>query len=280
MGLGLTEAQKNRLVELGIADPFSESSFETEVQRQGAFHAAERQGVRENKEKLHHLLRHTRKVSLCRLEEELATALCGRGFTQVATPTLISARALEKMSINREHPLYGQVFRVDKKTCLRPMLAPGLYEVSRQLMASQGLPLRLFEIGSCFRRESEGRSHLEEFTMLNLVEWGTAPEEREEVLRELASFVMETAGIVEYHFEQEDSAVYGPGLDVVGEGGLELASSSMGPHRLDAAWKISCPWVGIGLGLERLLLYREGGQGIHRYGRSAMFLDGACLKLK
>ncbi len=160
------------------------------------------------------------------------------------------------------------------------MLAPNLYEVSRQLMASQKLPLRIFEIGSCFRRESEGNSHLKEFTMLNLVEWGTPKEERITRLKELTQMVLEAAGIKNYRIEEEDSIVYGPGIDAVSQDGLELASASMGPHPLDDAWKIACTWTGVGFGLERLLMERESQQGIHRYAKSTVFLDGACMKVK
>ena len=54
----------------------------------------------------------------------------------------------------------------------------------------------------------------------------------------------------------------------------------MGPHPLDAAWKVTCTWTGIGFGLERLLMYREKANGIHRYSRSNVFLDGAALKVR
>ncbi|MGN0394012.1 MAG: pyrrolysine--tRNA(Pyl) ligase large subunit, partial [Coprococcus sp.] len=212
--------------------------------------------------------------------EKIAAALCENGFTQVATPTIISLKALEKMTITSENPLYDQVFFIDSKSALRPMLAPNLYEVSKQLMNSQKLPLRIFEIGSCFRKESEGKNHLKEFTMCNLVEWGTPMEERVQHLKEFAAIVLKAAEIDDYKLEEEDSVVYGLGLDVVSSDGLELASTSMGPHRLDDAWKINCSWVGIGFGLERLLMIKNKQSGIHRYSRSTTFMDGACLKLK
>jgi phenylalanyl-tRNA synthetase alpha chain len=142
------------------------------------------------------------------------------------------------------------------------------------------MPLRLFEIGSCFRKESEGKAHLKEFTMLNLVEWGTPEEDRVERIKKLVNIVLQAAHINEYGFQEEDSIVYGRGLDVIGNDGIELASTSMGPHPLDSAWRISCSWVGIGFGLERLLMYREGEEGIHRYSKSISFLDGARLNIK
>jgi phenylalanyl-tRNA synthetase alpha chain len=184
------------------------------------------------------------------------------------------------MSINDGHSLAAQVYWLDKKTCLRPMLAPNLYAVSQKLLNFSALPLRIFEIGSCFRKESEGRMHLAEFTMLNLVEWGTPLDERVPRLKELAGIVLEAAGIGCCKFVEEFSTVYGDSLDVVDKNGTELASTSMGPHPLDPAWKISCAWVGLGFGLERLLASREGAEGVHRYGKSLSFLDGALLNIK
>ena len=184
------------------------------------------------------------------------------------------------MSIDGNHPLNDQVFWVDRNACLRPMLAPNLYDVSKSLMNFAPTPLRLFEIGSCFRKESEGKSHLREFTMINVVEWGTPEDEREMRLKALASMIMEIAEIADYEFEDETSVVYGAGLDVVTKDGLELASSSMGPHPLDAAWGIRSSWVGVGAGLERLLMHREQANGIHRYARSIAYLNGARLSIK
>ncbi|MCR4892181.1 MAG: ATP phosphoribosyltransferase regulatory subunit [Lachnospiraceae bacterium] len=280
MAVEYTPAQRNRLSELGLAEEDILREFETEKLRQASFMELEKLAVRENRERIRDLLENKHRVELCALQEELASALCENGFTQVTTPIMVSAKALDRMTINRDNPLFEQVYWLDRKTALRPMLAPNLYELSRQLLSSQKLPLRLFEIGSCFRKESEGKSHLKEFTMLNLVEWGTELEERTDHLKAFARIVMKAAGIEDYGFENENSVVYGEGLDVVTPAGLELASTSMGPHKLDDAWKITCSWVGLGTGLERLLMHREKAAGIHRYSKSTVFLDGACMKLK
>lgn len=280
MNLTYSESQKNRLTELGIQKEEVERIFTDVKSREKSYQEVEKQAVTANKAQLTNLLENHHRPKLCQLQEELAHALCGIGFTQVTTPVIVSAKALEKMTIDSSNPLYEQVFWLDYKTALRPMLAPNLYEVSGKLMTSQRMPLRIFEIGSCFRKESEGNSHLKEFTMLNLVEWGTPEQERISRLKELAQIVLQAARIEDYRLEEEDSTVYGLGLDVVGADGLELASTSMGPHPLDDAWKMTCTWVGIGFGLERLLMHREHQQGIHRYAKSTVFLDGACLKVK
>ena len=275
-----TETQQNRLKELGFAAEDQESLFSGREERDAKFREMEREGMRRNKICLTGLLQKKHRPELALLEDALVRALTASGFTQVMTPTIISSRALDKMSITAGDALRKQVFWLDENTCLRPMLAPNLYEVSRKLMNSQPLPMRIFEVGSCVRKESEGNIHLKEFTMLNLVEWGTPMEQRNEHLREFASLVMKAAGITDYHLEDETSVVYGKGIDVTGSNGLELASSSMGPHPLDAAWKVTCTWTGIGFGLERLLMYREKANGIHRYSRSNVFLDGAALKVR
>ncbi|SHJ34066.1 pyrrolysine--tRNA(Pyl) ligase large subunit [Parasporobacterium paucivorans] len=280
MSMEFTESQKNRLTELGVRNEILTRTFDETKEREQTFARTEKMAVKENKAALSHLLANSHKPALCQLQQDLTDALCGEGFTQVTTPIIISASKLEKMTIDKTNPLHEQVFWLDSKSCLRPMLAPNLYEVSRQLMTSIKLPLRIFEIGSCFRKESEGNAHLKEFTMLNLVEWGTPEEKRSESLKEFAELVLKAARISDYRLEEEDSVVYGPGLDIVSGEGMELASTSMGPHPLDAAWKINCTWVGIGFGLERLLMHREKQSGIHRHSKSTVFLDGACLKVK
>lgn len=280
MSITFTETQKNRLTELGVEKEILHQKFDEFKEREQTYVVIEKQAVVKNKMTLNTLLETSHKPALCRLQQEMADALCESGFTQVTTPTIISSQAMEKMTINRNNPLYEQVYWLDTKSCLRPMLAPNLYHVSKLLMNSNKMPIRIFEIGSCFRKESEGNTHLKEFTMLNLVEWGTPKEKRLDRLKELAEIVMKAAHIEDYDMQEEDSVVYGVGLDIVSKEGMELASTSMGPHPLDDAWKINCTWVGMGFGLERLLMHREKQQGIHRHSKSIVYLDGACLKVK
>ncbi len=142
------------------------------------------------------------------------------------------------------------------------MLAPNLYTLLRRLARVWKQPFAIYEIGSCFRARHEGRRHLNEFTMLNLVELGTPLGERDERLRELAVVVLDAAGVTGYEFVLKHSEVYGDELDVV-VAGLEVCSTALGPHPLDDAWAITDPWVGLGFGLERLLVARDG-PGRHR----------------
>ncbi|MDR1617011.1 MAG: pyrrolysine--tRNA(Pyl) ligase large subunit [Syntrophomonadaceae bacterium] len=280
MTITFSETQKNRLTDLGWKGASANEEFATAEQRERAYKKTEKAAIAQNREQLLQLINETHQPRLCGLQQDLALCLHEEGFTQVTTPAIISKVFLERMSLDGSHPLTRQVFWLDSKTCLRPMLAPNLYAVSRQIMNFAKMPLRIFEIGSCFRKESEGKLHLKEFTMLNLVEWGTPMEERTERLKELADTVLRAVPIRDYSFREEFSQVYGDALDVVSRKGIELASTSTGPHPLDAAWKISCSWVGIGFGLERLLVCREEDEGIHRYSKSISFLDGARLNIK
>jgi phenylalanyl-tRNA synthetase alpha chain len=79
-------------------------------------------------------------------------------------------------------------------------------------------------------------------------------------------------------FEKESSAVYGDTIDIVcGDDKLEIASGAMGPHRLDHAWRITDTWVGLGFGLERILMMKEGSDSISKWGKSLAYLDGIRL---
>jgi phenylalanyl-tRNA synthetase alpha chain len=53
----------------------------------------------------------------------------------------------------------------------------------------------------------------------------------------------------------------------------------MGPHVLDRAWQITDAWVGIGFGLERLLMVAEGSQSLGKMGKSLAYLDGIRLNI-
>jgi phenylalanyl-tRNA synthetase alpha chain len=202
-----------------------------------------------------------------------------QGFTKVSTPTIISGEMLDKMTISEDNPLRGQVFWVDKNKCLRPMLAPNLYVAMRELHRIANEPVRIYEAGSCFRKESQGALHLNEFTMLNLVEYAGVNEGGQmDRLEFLAKSAMSVLGIDDYDLVKESSSVYGETLDII-VSGMEIASGSFGPHSLDHAWGVSEPWVGIGLGIERIALVMGGYKTIKRVGRSIMFIDGNPLSV-
>ena len=154
MKVGLTTAQLNRLIELGASPAQLSEQFCDAGTCNRYFQKTEEALLRINREKLQTLVKDRRRPSLCSLEEALAAALRREGFLQVTTPVILSGKFLNRMTIDGSHPLNDQVFWLDKNSCLRPMLAPNLYDISKKLMPVIPLPLRVFEIGSCFRKES------------------------------------------------------------------------------------------------------------------------------
>jgi pyrrolysyl-tRNA synthetase-like protein len=280
MNLNWTDIQRKRLAELDADDATLARTFDDTGQRNRAFQRLEKERVAAHRRHLDALRSGARRPRLCRLETVLVETLVSHGFVQVSTPVLMSKGLLARMSITVDHPLREQVYWVDRDKCLRPMLAPHLYYVVKDLLRLWAKPVRIFEVGPCFRKETEGARHAAEFTMLNLCEFGLPEDQRRHRLERLAALIMDSAGIHRYRLESETSAVYGSTLDVVAEAdGLELGSGAMGPHPLDRAWRIADTWVGIGFGLERLLMTVEGGSHLSRFGRSISYLDGIRLNI-
>jgi len=275
-----TITQEQRLKELGVNLTEMPGYFSNTSERNKLFQQIEKGQVKKEKEQLTAFLEKGTRVSLENLAEKLTELLCARGFTRVTTPILISRSSLAKMTVDDDHPLNRQVYWISKNQCLRPMLAPNLYSLMSDFSRLRHRPIRFFEIGSCFRKESDGAKHNSEFTMLNLVEMGTPEGERLERLKELASLVAETSGLTDYRYESEESKVYGTTLDVVtGPENIEVASGAMGPHPLDIAWGMTDTWVGLGFGLERLLMTAAGESSIGRWGKNLSYLNGIHLSL-
>jgi len=277
-GARLTATQSQRLRELGADPKLLDEVFADASARDATFKQRENDLVTDGRRHLRELRDGRRVPKLVELESELSTTLTGAGFVRVVTPLIIASDSLRKMGIEHGHPLREQVFWLDDGRCLRPMLAPNLYALLRRLGRIWTKPFGIFEIGPCFRRDSKGASHLNEFTMLNLVELGRPAEEGRARLEELAGLVMDAAGIAAYELEVTESEVYGAMIDVL-VGGAEVCSAGLGPHPLDGNWGIVDPWVGLGFGLERLIMSREGYPNIERGGRSLSYVDGVRLNI-
>ena len=271
-----TATQRQRLRELGAGGGVADERFTDTAARDEAFRRLETELAGAGRAALGALRAGPRQPALRRLEESLRAALAEGGLVEVVTPAIISGEALRKMGIEPNSELADQVFWLDADRCLRPMLAPNLYTLMRRLARVWKQPFAIYEMGSCFRRDTKGAKRLNEFTMLNVVELGTPLEARGTRLRELAGLVLEAAGVTGQEFVMKHSEVYGEELDVV-VAGLEVCSTALGPHPLDDAWAITDPWVGLGFGLERLLVARDGLAGIERVGRSLTYLDGVRL---
>lgn len=275
-----TDTQIRRLKELGVDLEKIPADFSTPAEGNKLFQQIEKKQVKKEKLKLKEFLKKGGKTRLDCLADDLTRVLNHQGFVRVTTPLIISKSALAKMTIDGDHPLTKQVYWINEKQCLRPMLAPNLYSLMVDFSRLNQRPVRFFEIGSCFRKESDGARHNSEFTMLNLVEMGLPEADRHARLKELASLIATTAGLDDFRFESEASKVYGSTLDVVaGPEGIEVASGAMGPHPLDIPWGFTDTWVGMGFGLERLLMTAQGDTSIGRWGKSLSYLDGIRLSL-
>jgi phenylalanyl-tRNA synthetase alpha chain len=280
MRLPWTPAQAQRLSALNASSTDLARVFADSGQREHAFQKLEKQLTALQREQLKAFRETDRRPALCRLESRLVDVLVKQGFVQVTTPIIMARGLLAKMSIDARHPLNSQIYWLDKNKCLRPMLAPHLYYVLVDLLRLWDRPVRIFEVGPCFRKESHGAQHASEFTMLNLVEMGLPEQNRQDRIEQLAALVAKTARINDYRLEPVTSEVYGDTIDMVaGKEGLEVASAAMGPHRLDRPWKITDNWVGIGFGLERLLMAAGNRRNLAGMGRSLSYLNGIRLSL-
>ena len=252
-----TVTQSERLNELNAPIEEQEREFETKEERNEHFRKLEKELTRYARNDIFDLLesRHLTKYRIT--GNKMADWLMEEGFTEVITPTIISRDSLKKMG-------------------------PNLYVEMRELLRITKKPVKIFEMGSCFRKESQGAQHLNEFTMLNLVELAAVKDgEQLAELERLALNAMEALGLKEgeYEFVQEDSEVYGKVSFDILINGMEVASGSFGPHFLDANWGVFDTWVGIGFGIERLTMALDKGRTIKRYGRTLSFIDGEPLNI-
>lgn len=274
-----TITQKERLAELDAAPDIIASEFETVEERNKEFKKIETYMAKNAREQIKDLLDDRMITFTEEVSRKLQAWMKNEGYTKVSTPTIITKQMLEKMTIDEFHHLSEQVFWLDRKRCLRPMLAPNLYVMMRELKRISNEPVKIFEIGSCFRKESQGARHMNEFTMLNCVQLGVVEDGKQvEAMREMAHSAMAALGIDNYELVEEESTVYGTTIDIEIDG-IEVASGSYGPHFLDEQWGVFDTWVGIGFGVERLAMAMAKSKTIKRFGRSISFIDGQPMNI-
>ncbi|QHI72952.1 pyrrolysine--tRNA(Pyl) ligase large subunit [Aminipila terrae] len=226
-----TITQKERIGELNGTTEMMEMEFETIENRDSSFREMEKSMVKESRTKIKELLHEKYMTKTVEVGRNLEQWLMGEGFTKVVTPTIITKQMLAQMTIDEYHKLSEQVFWLDNKKCLRPMLAPNLYVVMRELKRITNEPVKIFELGSCFRKESQGAQHMNEFTMLNCVELAYVKDGQQlDELKRLAHAAMKRLGVPEEEYELvvEESTVYGSTVDIE-INGMEVASGSYGP---------------------------------------------------
>lgn len=277
---GYTGTQKQRLIELNADQMIREAEFDAPEERNKCFKELENRLMKENRRKLIDFTEREHIPLPLYLEDRLEEWLTKEeGYSRVSTPILLSADKIKRMNIEDDDHLQKQIFWLPDGKCLRPMLAPNLYEVMRDMHKASGQSVKIFEAGPCFRRESQGAQHLNEFTMLNLVELASVEDGRQmERLEQLANSAMRVLGIERYQLVKQASGVYIETLDIEVDG-VEVASGSFGPHPLDGNWGVFDPWVGIGFGIERLAMLVGKAQTIKHYGRSTAYVNGISLKL-
>lgn len=122
-----SEEQQRRLGELGATSEDLQAGFADSAERNRAFQRLESRLVMEQHERLDALCEGPRRPFILELEERLSAVLRTAGFLQVHTPIILSRARLEKMGVFDGSIMEKQVFWIDSKRCLRPMLAPHLY---------------------------------------------------------------------------------------------------------------------------------------------------------
>jgi len=155
-----TTTQKQRLRELNVDSNIEEKFFRNPQERNKTFHKVEQILIMKNKHQLEQLRNLCRHLTICQLEALLVDALVKNEFVQVITSIILAKGILTKMSITEEHPLFKQIFWLSPNKCLRSMLAPNLYCLLKVLVRLWKKPIRIFEVGPCFRKDSEGNRHL------------------------------------------------------------------------------------------------------------------------
>jgi pyrrolysyl-tRNA synthetase len=217
-----------------------------------------------------------RRHQLAQLERDISLFLIEKGFMEVRTSIMIPAKFIERMGITEEDPLYKQIFRVDNNTCLRPMLAPGLYNYLHNFDNIMPDPLKIFEIGTCYRKESDGKEHLEEFTMINFCQMGSGCT-RENLLKIIDDLLKYLK--IDYEVIADNCMVYGNTIDIM-HGDMEISSAVVGPIPQDLDWGVTKPWMGAGMGLERLLKVKHKYINIKRSSRSISYYNGITTNLR
>jgi pyrrolysyl-tRNA synthetase, C-terminal region/pyrrolysyl-tRNA synthetase, N-terminal region len=263
-------SQKKRLEALLVAD-----EYDLESDSLPEFEKLEKELVALRKKELCDIYENSREHMLAKLERDISAFLISKGFIEIKSSILIPEEYIIRMGIDKDLELSKQIFRTDDGKCLRPMLAPVLYNYLRRFDKILPDPIKIFEIGPCYRKESDGSSHLEEFTMVNFCQMGDGST-RETLVRLIDEFL--TTLEISYEIEGDECMVYGATVDVM-HGDLELSSAVVGPIPMDIDWGVNKPWIGAGFGLERLLKAKYNFKNIKRGSRSEYYYNGIYTDL-
>lgn len=265
-----TQTQKSRIISL--LSPNEMISFSKEKR---SFAELESSLLIQRRKDLRDMYEDSRENMLGKLERTITGFFVDMGFVEIKSPILIPFEYMERMGVGEDKELSKQIFRVGDNMCLRPMLAPCLYNFLRKFDNVLPDPIRIFEIGPCYRKESDGGNHLEEFTMLNFCQMGSrcTRQTLESIIKDFLDFLD-----IEYELVGDNSMVYGATIDVMYKD-LELSSAVVGPVPMDMDWGINKPWIGAGFGLERLLKVQHNFKNIKAVARSESYYNGITTNL-
>ena len=263
-------SQKKRLEALMVAD-----EIDLNDSNLSDYATLEADLTAQRKAELRDIYANSREHMLAKLERDISAFLISKGFIEIKSSILIPEEYIVRMGIDKDLELSKQVFRTDDGQCLRPMLAPVLYNYLRRFDKILPDPIKIFEIGPCYRKESDGSSHLEEFTMVNFCQMGDGST-RETLVQLIDEFL--TTLEISYEIEGDECMVYGATVDVM-HGDLELSSAVVGPVPMDIDWGVNKPWIGAGFGLERLLKAKYNFKNIKRGSRSEYYYNGIYTDL-
>lgn len=264
-------SQKKRLETLLVSDEYDLDNPDSLPD----FAELESELVTRRKRELRDIYENSREHMLAKLERDISAFLISKGFIEIKSSILIPEEYIIRMGIDKDVELSKQVFRTDDGQCMRPMLAPVLYNYLRRFDKILPDPVKIFEIGPCYRKESDGSSHLEEFTMVNFCQMGEGST-RENLVQLIDEFL--TYLDISYEIEGDECMVYGATVDVM-HGDLELSSAVVGPVPMDIDWGVNKPWIGAGFGLERLLKAKYNFKNIKRGSRSEFYYNGIYTNL-
>ena len=263
-------SQKKRLESLLTA-----GEYDLESDSLPEFEKLEKELTALRKKELCAIYENDREHMLAKLERDISAFLISKGFIEIKSSILIPEEYIVRMGIDKDAELSKQIFRTDDGKCLRPMLAPVLYNYLRRFDKILPDPIKIFEIGPCYRKESDGSSHLEEFTMVNFCQMGDGAT-RETLIQLIDDFL--TTLEISYEIEGDECMVYGATVDIM-HGDLELSSAVVGPVPMDIDWGVNKPWIGAGFGLERLLKAKYNFKNIKRGSRSEYYYNGIYTDL-
>ncbi len=193
-----------------------------------------------------------------------ADTLARAGFARVVTPTILSRGLLARMAIRpRGTRCTTRCSGWTSGAACAPCWPPTSTTLLTDLLRIWDHPVRIFEVGSCFRRDSQGARHAGGVHHAQPgARWACRPRAAAPGWTSWPVWLMEAAGIREYapadartrRCTGRRSTWFATAPRRPGAGLRRHGPAPAGPALEDHR-----PWVGIGFGLERLVMAAEGG---------------------